>query len=243
MRIELKDVRKRYDGVTALDGVSLEVAAGERVALVGPNGSGKSTLMRAVMGMLACEGEIRLDGDDPFRHRARLASRMAYVPQATPRLGATVGELSRTVARLRGVEPAEIARIAAELELDLDALARRPVRALSGGMQQKLIISLALASPVSLLILDEPTASLDRQARQRFFRVFEERAEGATLLLGSHRLDEVRRLVDRVVALEAGSVVMDGPIPERASPGPMHGGVDEGPVRPWAYLSYGGLEA
>lgn len=212
MRIELQDVRKRFDGVEALRGVSLDVASGERVVLVGPNGSGKSTLVRAVMGIVHCEGAVRLDGLDPFAHRPRLASRLAYVPQTAPQLGATVDEVIRAVAALRTLEPAEIHTTAAAIDLDLNALGRRPVRALSGGMKQKLLIALAFAAPVSLLILDEPTASLDAEAREAFFRLFRERADGATLLLSSHRLDEVRRLVSRVVALEEGRVMLDAPV-------------------------------
>jgi ABC-type multidrug transport system ATPase subunit len=212
MRVELRDVTKRFGGVRALESVSLDVAAGDRVALVGPNGSGKSTLVRAIMGIVHCEGTVRLDGLDPFEHRTRLAARLAYVPQIAPQLGATVGEVARAVATLRGLDPADIRSTAAEIDLDLDALGRRPVRTLSGGMKQKLLISLAFAAPVSLLILDEPTASLDKQAREAFFRLFEERAEGATLLLCSHRLDEVRRLVGRVAAVEDGRLVLDASV-------------------------------
>ncbi len=205
----MSEVRKSFDGVEALRGISLEVASGERVALVGPNGSGKSTLVRAVTGMLRCEGEVRLDGQDPFAQRVRLAARMACVPQTAPQLGATVGEVVRAVARLRGLDRADIEIVADRLELEVDAVARRPVRALSGGTKQKLLIALALAAPVSLLIMDEPTASLDARTRESFFRLFEERAQGATLLLSSHRLDEVRRLVERVVGLEDGRVALD----------------------------------
>lgn len=209
MRVELSEVRKSFDGVEALRGVSLTVAPGERVALVGPNGSGKSTLVRAVMGMLRCGGEVRLDGQDPFTHRARLAARMACVPQTAPQLGAAVGEVVRAVARLRGLDPVDIRSTSDRLELDLNAIARRPVRALSGGMKQKLLIALAFAAPVSLLIMDEPTASLDAHTRESFFSLFEERADDATLLLSSHRLDEVQRLVERVVGLDDGRVSSD----------------------------------
>jgi ABC-2 type transport system ATP-binding protein len=212
MHLVLQDVRKRFDGVQALDGVSLDVAPGERVALVGPNGSGKSTLVRAVMGIVHCEGTVRLDELDPFQHRARLAARMAYVPQTAPQLSATVGEVVRMVATLRGLDVAEVGRAAEAIGFDVDALARRSLRALSGGMKQKLLLALAFAAPMSLLIMDEPTASLDGETREAFFRLFDERADGATLLLSSHRLDEVRRLVDRVVVLENGRVVLDAPV-------------------------------
>jgi len=211
MRVELSEVGKSFGDVRALNGISLRVAPGERVALVGPNGSGKSTLIRAVMGIVRCDGEVRVEGRDPFRHRADLALRLAYVPQAAPQLGATAGEVVRAVAALRGLAVAEIRETATALDLDLEALRRRPVRALSGGTRQKLLIALALAAPASLLIMDEPTASLDADARASFLRLLEARGQGATLLLGSHRLDEVGRLVDRVVVLEEGRLAMDAP--------------------------------
>lgn len=212
MRIELEDVRKRFRGALALNGVSLEIESGSRVALVGPNGSGKSTLARALMGMLRCEGSVRLDGWDAFRDRLQVALHAAYVPQAQPQLGATVGEIVEVVTRLRGLEPGRIRGVADELQLDLDAVASRPVRALSGGMKQKLLIALALAAPSSLLVMDEPTASLDARTRETFFRLFEEHLPNATLLLSSHRLEEVGRLVDRVVFLEEGRVTLDAAV-------------------------------
>jgi ABC-type multidrug transport system ATPase subunit len=210
MRIELHDVCKDFDGTPVLDRVSLTVPSGDRVGLVGPNGSGKSTLVRAVMGMVRCDGRLRLDDCDPFTHRAQLASRMAYVPQAAPQLGATVAEVVQTVAELRNVRPRAIGAVAAELDLDVDAIGRRPVRALSGGMKQKLLIALALASPVSLLIMDEPTASLDAPTRDVFFQLLDRHAADATLLFSSHRPDDVGRVVDRVVVLEAGHLVDSG---------------------------------
>jgi ABC-2 type transport system ATP-binding protein len=212
LRIELDDVRKQFRGALALNGVSLEIATGSRVALVGPNGSGKSTLARALMGMLRCEGSVRLDEWDAFRDRAQVAHRTAYVPQAQPQLGATVGEITEAVTRLRGLDPARIRAVADELQLDVDAVAGRPVRVLSGGMKQKLLIALALAAPSSLLVMDEPTASLDARTRETFFRLFEEHLPGATLLLSSHRLEEVGRLVDRVVFLEEGRVTLDAAV-------------------------------
>ncbi len=212
MVIAVKNVRKTFGGVQALAGVSLAVPSGRKVALIGPNGSGKSTLTRIIMGMLTFEGEVLLDGRSPLRHRAELARRLAYVPQNAPQLAASVADVVEAVARIRGLEVRPIVETAARLELDLPALADRPVRALSAGMKQKLLIALALSSRAGLLILDEPTASLDAGARARFFQLFAETAGAATLLLCSHRLEEVQHLVDHVISLENGRVVFDGPV-------------------------------
>jgi ABC-type multidrug transport system ATPase subunit len=208
MRLVLQHVRKIFAGVTALDDISLAVPSGARVALVGPNGSGKSTLVRGVMGLTRCAG-ITIDGRDAFSDRAPLAARMAYVPQSAPQMAASVGELVRAIADVRALDAREIAGVAGALGLDLDRVRAQAVRTLSGGMKQKLMIALALAAPVSLLVLDEPTASLDAGTREAFFALCEERAAGATILLSSHRIDEVDRLTDRVIGLEAGRVIFD----------------------------------
>jgi ABC-2 type transport system ATP-binding protein len=210
MRVELQAIAKRYGKVDALAGVDLDLASGSRVALIGPNGSGKTTLTRVVMGLVGHEGDVRLDGTDARVSRATRASEIAYVPQVAPQMAATVGELIRTVAEVRSADPREIARVAGELGLEVAPIARRPFRGLSGGMKQKLLIALALGVRPRLIVLDEPTASLDAAARARFVALQRELLDGATVVLCSHRIDELRTMVDRVVALEDGRVVHDG---------------------------------
>lgn len=210
MRIEVEDLTKRFGDVVALRDVSFEVPPGRRVALAGPNGSGKSTLNRALMGMLHFEGRIRIDGRSPLAERVAIARRMAYVPQTPPSLAVPVRELLRAVCTLRDLDPAEVAKAASRFELDVDAVAHRPFRALSGGMKQKLLISLALASRATLLVLDEPTGSLDAKSRETFFSVVAELGAEPTLLLCSHRLEEVRQLVDHVLVLEEGRLAWEG---------------------------------
>ena len=210
MRVELTAVRKRYGATVALDGVDLDLRAGSRVALIGPNGSGKTTLTRVLMGLCAHEGAVRLDGQAGAAARAAAAGAIAYVPQIAPQMAVPAGELVRTVAGLRGVPAARIAELCAELGLELARIADRPFRGLSGGMKQKLLIALALGVAPRLVILDEPTASLDAAARARFVSLERELLAGATVVLSSHRLDELRAMVDRVVALEDGKLVHDG---------------------------------
>ncbi len=214
MRIELRDLSRRFGRLTALDRLSLEIPSGRRVALIGPNGSGKSTLTRVLAGMLAYDGEARIDGLSPMSDRPRLAQRMVYVPQAAPQLGASVSEIVAAVATVRGLETTAIERTAARLDLDIAAVARKPVKALSGGMKQKLLLSLAFAADAELILLDEPTASLDAPTRAAFYALAEEKGRGATLLLCSHRLEEVRHLVDTVIALEEGRLAWQGPVSE-----------------------------
>jgi len=214
VRIEARGVGKRFGHVRALRDVDFALPAGSRVALVGPNGSGKSTLNRCLMGLLACEGQARIDGRCPFRERVDVAQRMAYVPQIAPQLAAPVDEVVGAIARVRGLAREEVVRVAGQLDLDLAPIGRRPFRSLSGGTRQKLLLALAFASRASLLILDEPTGSLDARARERFFALFEGVAPETTLLLCSHRLDEIRPLVDHVLLLEDGRLAYDGPARE-----------------------------
>ena len=201
MHVELRAIRKSYGKLDALAGVDLDLPAGSRVALIGPNGSGKTTLIRVIMGLVAHQGTVRKDGGP---------GEIAYVPQVAPQMAASVGELTRTIAGLRGVPARRIAELAAELGLDPAAIADRPFRGLSGGMKQKLLLAFALAARPRLVILDEPTASLDVAARARFVALERELFAGATVILSSHRLDELRAMVGRVVALADGKVEHDG---------------------------------
>src|SRR6185437_5077082 len=107
---------------------------------------------------------------------------------------------------IRGLAPGEIEICANRLRLDLFAIVGKPVRDLSGGMKQKLMLALALAPRTRLLVLDEPTASLDGESRERFYELLSERRNDATLILSSHRLEEVRQLVTQVVVLENGEI-------------------------------------
>jgi len=211
MRVEVEGLGRRFGKVTALDDVSFALPAGRRVALVGPNGSGKSTLNRVLVGLLGYTGRVSLDGVSPRERTPELAARMAYLPQVAPQLGAPVRELVRALSSLRDISPGAVAERADTLGLDLEAVGSLPLRSLSGGMRQKLLLALALASPVSLLVLDEPTGSLDPATRQRFFSAFREATGDATVVLCSHRLEEVRALVDHVLVLEEGRLVHDGP--------------------------------
>src|SRR5690606_41210516 len=132
----------------------------------------------------------------PFEDRLLTARRLAYVPQTAPQLSASVEEVIHTVAFTRGLSPEAIGGVAARLDLDLAPIRARPFRNLSGGMKQKLLLAAAFAARPALLVLDEPTASLDARARERFHALCAELPAGTTLLLCSHRFEEIRHLAD-----------------------------------------------
>lgn len=214
MKVEARDVAKRFGEREALRGLDFTVPAGRRVALVGPNGSGKSTLCRALVGLVRVDGALRLDGMDPQEDRRSLAPRIAYVPQQPPPWAAPVAEVIRAVAALRGLPEARIEAVAARLDLPLRELGRTSLRGLSGGMRQKLVLALGLATEAELLLLDEPTGSLDPESRERFAELFDERAGHGTVVLCSHRLEEIRQLVDHVIELREGALLREGPASE-----------------------------
>ena len=140
-----------------------------------------------------------------------LADRIAYVPQIAPKFGASVGEVIRAITRVREISPDAVVACGKEVGIDLVAVERQAFCNLSGGAKQKTLLSLALASQASLYVLDEPTASLDTQSRRHLFHLLSERTRDATLILCSHRLEEIRTLVDQVMVLEEGRLAYFGP--------------------------------
>src|SRR5262245_23980603 len=211
MRVELERIGVRFHRVQALADVTTCLPSGSRTALIGPNGSGKSTLTRRLLGLVAGDGRVRFDGAPAAAAGGALARRIAYVPQVAPRLAARVDELVAAFTALRGGGGgAPLRAVAARLGLDLAALGGRALRALSGGQRQKLLVAAALASGADLLVFDEPTASMDAGSRAAFFALVAALPPSTTVLLCSHRLDEIRALVDRVLVLEDGRLAFDG---------------------------------
>jgi ABC-type multidrug transport system ATPase subunit len=209
--ISIDEVSRSFGRVRALDRVSLRIEDGERVAFVGANGSGKTTLLRAVLGLISVDGRVSIDGHDVARAPAEALAEVAYIPQIAPPLESPVRELISTVIGLRGdkMTRAAVVAAAAALGVDIAAIERSRMRDLSGGTKQKLLAALALASPARVLVCDEPTANLDAAARRAFFEEIEGRPRGGVLILCSHRVEEVRRLVDRVIELRDGRVIAD----------------------------------
>jgi ABC-2 type transport system ATP-binding protein len=207
--IRINDVSKSFGKVRALDGVSLQIEAGEKVALVGTNGSGKTTLMRAMCGLLRVEGQVTIEDVDLARAPERALEHLAYVPQIAPPLDAPVRELVRAYGALRKLPQARVVEHLRAFGLAFDSIARARVRDLSGGTKQKLLLSLALSTDASILVCDEPTASLDEAARATFFGLIRARPANTTLVLCSHRSDEVYGLVERVIELAEGKLARD----------------------------------
>jgi ABC-2 type transport system ATP-binding protein len=204
-------VSKSFGVVRALDDVCLHVAAGERVGFVGSNGSGKTTLLRAILGLVRVEGMVTVGGVDVAKDPELALRSMAYIPQVAPPIEAPVREVVRAIAALRRIDVGRIRMRAERLGLELDAAIGTRFRDLSGGMKQKLLAAIALASETQVLVCDEPTANLDRAARNAFFEQAGERRKDAVTILCSHRVEEIERLVDRVIEMDSGRIARDEP--------------------------------
>jgi ABC-2 type transport system ATP-binding protein len=207
--IVAENLSKRFRRQAVLDRVSLRIDSGERVALVGANGAGKTTLIRCLLGEYACTGQIRVAGASPRADRRTVLSRIGFVPQLPPPLRMPVGHLIQFATGLGRSEPAQVEAVARSLGLEAREFWKRPFAKLSGGQQQKLLIAIALGREPEILIMDEPAANLDPEARRAFFAILAKRLQRCIMLLSSHRLDEVAPLVNRVIELDAGRVVLD----------------------------------
>jgi ABC-2 type transport system ATP-binding protein len=212
--IEIRGLRKSFGRTTALDGLDLEVRAGEVHAFLGPNGAGKTTTIRILLGLLRKDaGQAELLGGDPWRDAVALHRRLAYVPgDVTLWPGLSGGEIIDLLGRLRGgLDPGR--RQALTERFDLDPA--KKARAYSKGNRQKVALIAALASDAELLLLDEPTAGLDPLMEATFRDcVTEERQHGRTVLLSSHILAEAEALSDRVTIIRDGRTVETGTLAE-----------------------------
>jgi ABC-2 type transport system ATP-binding protein len=208
--IEISGLRKGYAGRTVLGGIDLTVGAGELVALLGPNGAGKTTTVEIIEGYRTADaGTVRVLGMDPRRGGPALRARVGLMLQGGAGLEprASVRDLVRlyTAFHVGGRRADELIA-----QVGLYAVAGSRVRRLSGGERQRLSLALVLAGDPEVLILDEPTAGMDPEARRSTRQLIAGlRDEGRTILLTTHDLGDVERLADRVAILHGGRIVAD----------------------------------
>ncbi len=212
--IAVRDLRKRFATVEAVRGISFDVRAGTTTALLVGNGAGKTTTLSMLLGvLLPTSGAVRILGCDMLRERYRVLPRMNFTsPYVDLPKRLTVRENLRVFADLYGVaRPAmRIDELAAEL--DLGGLLKRPYGQLSAGQRTRVSLAKALLNRPDVLLLDEPTASLDPDIGDRMRSHLEryQQASGCTMLLASHNMSEVERMCADVIMLRTGSVVDQG---------------------------------
>jgi ABC-2 type transport system ATP-binding protein len=208
--VEVRDLEKRYGAVTAVAGLSLSAAAGEVLAVLGPNGAGKTTTVEMCEGYRRPDaGTVRVLGLDPVADARALRPRVGVMLQGGGGYpGARAGEMLRLLAAYAAdpLDPAMLLEL-----LGLTAAERTPYKRLSGGQKQRLSLAMAVVARPEVVFLDEPTAGLDPQARHATWDVVRQlRADGVTVLLTTHHMEEAERLADRIVVVDSGRVVAEG---------------------------------
>lgn len=215
--LTLENVRKSYRGRQVLQGISLELRAGELLGFFGPNGAGKTTMIRSISGLLKIDsGSIRRHARDGISSSKKV--RLGLVPQNLaiyPDL--TVQQNLEVFGRLEGINRrrlkyriAEVLRWAA-----LEDRTRSLAKTLSGGMQRRLNIACSVLHQPDILLLDEPTVGVDPQSRERIYQMIQElTSEGTAVLLTTHQLEEVETRCDRIIVMDRGTIVAEGTLNE-----------------------------
>lgn len=217
--IEVRQLSKHYGDIRAVDALDFSVARGSLCALLGGNGAGKTTTLSMLLGLLTpSSGRIHVLGEDMLAHRYRVLGRLNFSsPYVDLPQRLTVMENLLVYAHLYGVRPARRRIVELAVELDIEAFLSRRYGTLSAGQRTRVALAKALLNAPEVLLLDEPTASLDPDSADRIRGCLREyqRRSGATLLLASHNMPEVERLCDDVLMLRGGRLV------DRGAPGEL----------------------
>jgi len=205
--IEVNNLRKEYDGIVAVDGISFKVEKEEIFALLGPNGAGKTTTIKSILGLINYEGKIKIDGMEARSNEKKIKKHLGYLPERVAFYdNLTALQTLQFFAELKGLKDVDFMAILEEVGLKDDA--NRKVGGYSKGMLQRLGFAQCIMGSPSLLILDEPTTGLDAVGAYELRRKIKELNEkGVTILLSSHILSEVQELSHRVAIMNKGKIV------------------------------------
>src|SRR5512143_3734955 len=214
--IEARDLTKRYGALTAVDHLSLEVLEGEVFGLLGPNGAGKTTSINMICGLLKPDaGQVIIHGKVITNGDASIRARVGVCPQNIVLWGQlTCLEQMQFIGEMYGMRGKTARERSRELlqDLDLGEKEDKLARTLSGGMQRRLNLALALVHDPQILVLDEPEAGLDPQSRVLVREFIKSMAHRKTIILTTHNMDEAERMADRVAIIDHGELlVMDTP--------------------------------
>lgn len=211
--LRVNGLSRRFRATKALDGLSLSIPSGQIVGLLGRNGAGKSTLLRIVSGMLLPNaGEVTLGGDAVYDN-ARALGKLCLIGD-TPDFG-HLGKPGDLFYVCKGLFPAWNGVYATELMTRFELPMNRRIRTFSRGMQTALMLCIGLASGAQLTVFDEPSLGLDAVMRERFYDLLldeKRKSPGRTFLLSTHLIDEVARVLDSAVLIDAGHLLCDGTV-------------------------------
>nr|MDO8115040.1 ABC transporter ATP-binding protein [Candidatus Sigynarchaeota archaeon] len=217
--LSIRDLKKNYGDIHAVDGLNLDVKKGEIYGLLGPNGAGKSTTMKCILGLLDIhQGSISVLGKDPVKEPEAVRAVIGYVPEE-PLIykSLTPAELFDFIASIRQIDPVTATRRVQELMISLDAVQyyHSAIITLSRGNQQKIQIIAALMHEPGLLVLDEPMANLDAKSCRIVKELLQMHIEhGGSVLLSTHVMEQASELCTRIGIIHKGKIVAEGTLDE-----------------------------
>lgn len=208
--IEVLNISKNFQKTLCLDDINITFQAGDRVAILGANGAGKTTLVRTIMGYYHADcGTILVNGFNPIKDRVRVLESICFIPQLPPPIKISQEELIDYIVKSSSCKKDDIYEYALKMGFSIKEHKNKSFFKLSGGMKQKLLIAIAMAKNNPIMIFDEPTANLDPNGREIFYSLLKEIQEDKIILFITHRLDEIKQFVNRVVYMDLGKVVKD----------------------------------
>ena len=200
---------KTFKSQLVIDSLSADFQKGERISLSGSNGAGKTTLIRCILGQYTHKGELFVMGGNPRLQHEEIMKEIGFVPQIPPPLKMTIKEMLNFFSQVTETNQDVFIEIVTSLGLNIKEHLNKPFYKLSGGMKQKLLIALALGRNPKILLLDEPSANLDPEARKVFFDLLENFNKDSLMILSSHRISEISKLVTREIEMDLGKIVVD----------------------------------
>ncbi len=207
--IDINQLTKNFKKTTVISNLNYQFKSGERIALIGQNGAGKTTLIRSILGLYQYEGTIEVMGMNPRTQREEILQNIGFVPQLPPPIKMTVQEMFDFFSILTKTNADKFIEIAERLGLDVQENLTKPFMKLSGGMKQKLLVAFAIGRNPKILLMDEPAANLDPAARKILFEMLANFDKDALMIISSHRIDEVEKLVNKLIEMDLGKIVVD----------------------------------
>jgi len=207
--IKINGLSKTFKKQEVIKNLTINFDEGEKIALIGQNGAGKTTLIRCILGQYVYDGHLEVLDMDPRKERRDILQNVGFVPQTPPPLKMTVDELLNFFVKLTNTPKEEFIKLTHSMGLIIEDNINKPFFKLSGGMKQKLLIALALGRQPKILLLDEPSANLDPQAREILFDHLQNFRKDSLMILSSHRMNEIKTIINRVVEMDLGKIIVD----------------------------------